>query len=138
MRILISILLLLPLTVFASTCKLCGYEKKHKVYPAYSAQLQEVITKAEENLKIQLKEEDKKIINKIILRENREGILTEFSKSGKHYGLGQGDRGAYKTAKVPWLTKCPVEQVKMIIGYVKSRYKTFENAWKHHKRKRWY
>lgn len=137
-NILIFIALLLPMVIVADACKLCGYIKKHKTYPPFSTQLQEVIKHTEGYLKITLNEGDKKILNKIIVKENRSGILTAFSKSGKHYGLGQGDKSAYKSSKVPWLTKCPVEQVKMIIVYVKNRYKTFSNAWKHHTRRNWY
>lgn len=69
-------------------------------------------------------------------KENRLGDLT-LTYNGC-YGLGQGKKSTYINSGVPWKTKCPVEQVKMILIYVKGRYKTFSRAWNHHLKHNWY
>ena len=119
-----------------TTCKRCGYVKKHTHYPPYSKQLQDVIKVASEKTKISLSKNDIEIINKIIKRENAQGNLR--ARNGTCYGLGQGKPATYKGAGVPYNTVCPVEQVIMIIKYVKGRDKTFDKAWNHHLKRRWY
>lgn len=106
------------------------------MYPPYSKQLQEVIKLASEKVKIKLTSVDTTIINKIIWKENRSGNLTSIHNGC--YGLGQGKKATYKSTGVPWKTTCPVEQVEMIILYVKYRYKSFQAAWNHHARRNWY
>ena len=54
------------------------------------------------------------------------------------YGLGQGKRYNYTNYKLNPHTTDPVEQVEMILFYVKERYKTFDRAWAHHKVHNWY
>lgn len=138
-KIVVALLLVLTLSTQAFAdikCKRCGYVKKHTHFPPYSKQLQDVIKVASEKTKISLTKNDKEIINKIIKRENAQGNLK--ARNGTCYGLGQGKPATYKGAGVPYNTTCPIEQVIMILKYVKSRYKTFDKAWQHHKLKKWY
>jgi hypothetical protein len=127
-------------------CKRCGYVKKHTHYPPYSKQLQEVIKIASEKTKIKLDKKDIEIINKIIWKENRGGDLK--AQTGSCFGLGQGKPASYRNNGLPWKTYCPVEQVMMILlyvryrsdyGYVKGKsYGTFQKAWQHHVIHNWY
>lgn len=119
-------------------CTRCKYVKKHTNYPPYSTQLQTVIKVASEKTKIKLSENDIKIINKIIWKENRSGNLKAYNNGC--YGLGQGKKGTYKSTGIPWKTVCPVDQVMMILLYVKHRknYGTFPRAWAHHVKYNWY
>jgi hypothetical protein len=131
------LVLTLSTIVFAdTTCKRCGYVKKHTHYPPYSRQLQDAIAVASDKTKIELSKADIKIINKIIWKEDRSGNLNAMSNGC--YGLGQGKKGTYKSTGVPWKTTCPIEQVMMILLYVKGRYKTFGRAWAHHIKYNWY
>lgn len=137
-KIIVALLVLTLSTIgFADTkCKRCGYVKKHTHFPPYSKQLQDVIKVASEKTKISLSEKDKEIINKIIKKENASGNLK--ARNGTCYGLGQGKPATYKGAGVPYNTTCPIEQVIMILKYIKSRYKTFNKAWQHHVNRNWY
>jgi hypothetical protein len=131
------VLTLSALTAASSNvCNRCKYVKKHTHYPARSTQLKEVIDVASKKLGVNLSLNDKEIIHKIVYKENRTGSLTAINNGC--YGLGQGKKSTYLNSGVPWKTKCPVEQVMMIIIYVKGRYKTFDKAWKHHKARNWY
>ena len=131
-----------------TTCKRCGYVKKHTYYPPYSKQLQEAITVATQKLKVELNKSEREIINKIIWKENRKGDLKALNKNGC-FGLGQGKKASYVNNGLPWKTYCPIEQVMMIILYVRHRVDygysrkrktlgTFEKAWRHHTRANWY
>jgi hypothetical protein len=136
-RLVVALFVLTLSTIgFADKCKLCGYEKKHTHYPPYSSQLQEVIQIASTKLKVHLDKKDVDIINKIIKREDNSGNLKAYNR--ECYGLGQGKKYTYTNNGIPWKTVCPVEQVKMIILYIKNRYTTFLNAWKHHLKHNWY
>lgn len=128
-------LLVLTLSTLGFACKACGYSGNTH-YPAYSKQLQEVINTASQRTKIKVSKNDVVVINKIIYRENRTGNLGLLYNGC--FGLGQGKRQTYKSCKVPWMTKCPVQQVVMILRYVKGRYKTFSRAWAHHLKHHWY
>lgn len=147
-KILVALLVLTLSTIaFTDTkCKRCGYVKKHTHYPPYSKQLQEVIGVASKETKIPLSKKDVEIINKIISKEDGSGNLTEMYNGC--YGLGQGKKGSYIGAGIPWKTTCPVEQIEMILLYVKYRkaygYKknksfgTLTKAWAHRQKHDWY
>lgn len=133
------IVLTLSTLGFADTkCKRCGYVKKHTHYPPHSKQLQEAIEVASKRTKIKLSSKDVEIIHKIIRKEDGSGSLTAYNNGC--YGLGQGKKGTYKSTGIPWKTVCPVEQVSMILLYVKNskRYRTFGRAWQHHQKYNWY
>jgi hypothetical protein len=136
-KIAMILLSIVPSLAFGALCKRCAYDSKHKAYPAYSKQLQECIKYTAARIKKKLVDSDYGYINKIIYRENRQGITSIMSSSGC-YGLGQGKKATYRATGVPWLTRCPSCQVEMILDYVTYRYKTFKRAWDHHLRRKWY
>lgn len=129
-------MLIISNTGLANICKRCGAVSKERYYPAFSPSLQILIKNTATRIKVNLSNTDILIINKIIKKEDPDGDTLLYTYHC--WGLCQGKFGTFKDLNIPWKTKCPSDQVELIIKYIRKRYKTFSNAWKHHRQYNWY